>query len=77
MKYIKIRTCHECPHKDHDGGLRPGGAYQVCGLMKVDAVEAHSQEGVRRRRLNPDAPPVGREATMRRFDGVIPKWCPL
>ncbi len=77
-RHIRIESCHDCPHLDHDGGLRQGGAYRVCGLMKVSDEEAENQEGVRRRRLNPDAPPCDTSrANIRAFDGTIPSWCPL
>lgn len=76
-KSIKISNCHECPHLDHDGALRRGGAFHVCGKVLLTESEAEAQDGVLRRRLNPGAPPCVNRANVRRFDGTIPSWCPL
>lgn len=59
--FIKIDSCHSCPHASHSGAFTPGGAIPLC-----------QHDDFRDRRVKHKY--VGRE---RKPSGEIPAWCPL
>ncbi len=62
---VTINNCADCRHRDHSGGLTPGGAILICGHK--DACVRRKSQYVSyhwKQRILPK-------------DKTIPLWCPL
>lgn len=61
-KKIVIKTCEDCPHKDHTGGFGRVMYVPVCR-------ETNKKLGYQVRNQGIHVVAV--------YDGIIPTWCPL
>ena len=72
MKYIKIKTCDDCPHSDHTGAFTKGGAKPCCNHDEVVRTKGNDcfNRVIEYKTDYDRVPPA-------RVPKRIPEWCPL
>ena len=75
---IVIKTCSQCPHKDHSGHFTPGGAYPLCRAAKLPLGDRYPDyKGTCRVLPYTSGERVISRAAYRQPTYEIPDWCPL
>lgn len=64
MKFIAVRTCEDCPDKNHKGGFGTVAYIPIC--LAVDKTLGYTTSAT-----------TDRGRVYAEYDGTIPKWCPL
>lgn len=64
MRYIPIKTCNDCPHKDHRGGFGRVAYIPVCRLTDKNLPYTVGASGLTR-------------MIIANYTGEIPDSCPL